>query len=180
VFVAKLSADGSALQYSTYLGGNNREHGARVALAGGGNVYVAGLTHSTDFPTTPGAFRPQAPGATSSISDGFVAKLSMSPGAGLLFSTYLGGSGDDKIEGLAVASGLDDSVYVAGRTASADFPTTPNAWQRTLATNGSGYDYDAFLTRLDPAGAQPVFSTYFGGPGYDFATGVAVDAAGAA
>ncbi|HZG51082.1 MAG TPA: SBBP repeat-containing protein, partial [Pyrinomonadaceae bacterium] len=178
VFVSKLSADGSALLYSTYLGGSGAEYDPNLALGSDGLVYVAGRTYSSNYPVTAGVFQSQPRGVSGNVSEGFVTKLAASPTAGLIFSTYLGGAGNDSVEGLAVASGLDDSVYVTGRTSSSNFPTTPNAWQSTLAVDGSNNDSDAFVTRLNSAGTQAVFSTYFGGTGYDYASAIAVDGAG--
>ncbi|HEX8130025.1 MAG TPA: carboxypeptidase regulatory-like domain-containing protein [Pyrinomonadaceae bacterium] len=179
VFVSKLSADGSALLYSTYLGGSGGEYDPRLALGSDGLVYVAGRTYSSNYPVTQDAFQVQPRGISQNLSEGFVTKLAASPAAGVLFSTYLGGAGYDFVEGIAVASGLDDSVYVTGRTSSTNFPTTPNAWQGTLASDGSNNDSDAFVTRLNSAGTQALFSTYFGGAGYDAASAIAVDGAGA-
>jgi hypothetical protein len=178
VFVSKLSADGSALLYSTYLGGSGAEYDPNLALGSDGLVYVAGRTYSSNYPVTAGAFQAQPRGVSGNVSEGFVTKLAVSPTAGLIFSTYLGGAGNDSVEGLAVASGLDNSVYVTGRTSSTNFPTTPNAWQGTLASDGSNNDSDAFVTRLNSAGTQAIFSTYFGGKGYDSASAIAVDGAG--
>jgi hypothetical protein len=178
VFLSKLSADGSALLYSTYLGGSGAEYDPNLALGGDGLVYVAGRTYSSNYPVTAGVFQSQPRGVSGNVSEGFITKLAASPAAGLIFSTYLGGAGNDSVEGLAVASGLDDSVYVTGRTSSSNFPTTPNAWQRTIASDGSNNDSDAFVTRLNSAGTQAIFSTYFGGTGYDYASAIAVDGAG--
>jgi hypothetical protein len=177
VFVSKLDAAGSALLYSTYLGGADDEFEPRLALAGG-DVYVAGPTQSADFPVTPGAFQTQPRALAWNSADVFVTKLSATPGAGLAFSTFIGGGGDDRVGGLAVAPGPGGSVYVAGRTRSPDFPVTPGAHQPWLG--GDGSTYDAFVARLDAAGSALVYSTYFGGWRDEGGAAVAVDAGGAA
>jgi hypothetical protein len=176
VFVSKLNAAGSALVYSTYLGGGGEEDNARLALDGAGAIYVGGRTHSADFPVTPGAFQPQPNAPAWNAAEGFVTKLSPTAGAGLLFSTYLGGSGDDFVDGLA--AGPDGSAYATGRTASLNFPVTPGSFQPAHAADGSAYD--AFVTRLSADGTRAVYSTFYGGDGYDYSAAVAVDADGAA
>ncbi len=148
-YVTKLDPTGHALVFSSFLGGWNSDEGIAIAPVGDG-LYVCGRTYSSDFPTTCGAFDT----AYADRNDGFVAKLA-SDGASLPACTYLGGAGDD----IAWAVGTDSAgyVYVAGETASSDFPTTPGAWDRTL---GSG---DAFVTKFDASLAYPVYSTLVGG-----------------
>ena len=166
-FVTQLDAAGSALVYSTYLGGNRYDEGNSIAVDPAGNAYVGGLTQSFDFPTTAGAFQTRAVGDTNA----FVAKLD-SAGCTLVYCTYLGGSGNTGGGGLAVdASG---NVYVEGATDSIDFPTTTGAFQTTY---GGGIS-DAFVAKLDLAGAALVYSTYLGGSGEDSTFGLAVDADG--
>jgi hypothetical protein len=164
-FVAKINAAGSALVYSTYLGGNSYDTSSRVAVDSSGNAYVTGQTSSTDFPTTPGAFQTIFGGR----SDAFVTKFNPS-GSGLVYSTYLGGSLWDEGSGIAVDSA--GNAYVTGATGSADFPTM-NPLQPTF---GGGYD-DAFVSKLNPMGSQLVYSTYLGGSGPDAGLGIAVDGA---
>jgi len=173
-FVTKLNPAGSAPLYSTYLGGGGpcsaptcSDGGRGIAVDSLGNAYVTGNTHSTSFPTTPGAFRSASPGG----NNAFVTKLNPAGTAPLLYSTYLGGSGDDDGRGIAV-DGVGDA-YVTGITNSTDFPTTTGAFQ---TTNGGGFD--AYVTKLNPAGSAPVYSTYLGGSLTDFGQGIAVDAAG--
>jgi Beta-propeller repeat len=171
-FVTKLNASGTALVYSTYLGGfGGPDSGARVALDGTGSAYVAGSTGSFDFPTTPGAFDTMFVGPL----DAFVTKLNVS-GSDLLYSTYLGGGGVGGDEAHALAVDGAGIVYLTGRTGSADFPTTPGAWDTTY-----GGQYDAFVTKLNASGAALLYSTYLGGSGGpDYGDGVAVDGAGSA
>jgi hypothetical protein len=172
-FVSKLNATGSALLYSTYLGGIGDDYGFGLAVDTSGNTYVTGGTLSVDFPTTPGAFQTTFGG----YIDAFVTKLN-DTGSALAYSTYLGGSANDAGSGVAVnASG---SAYVAGYTYSSDFPTTPGAFQTSL------HPYqDAFVSKLNAAGSALVYSTYLGGNGAwqslgDQGNGIAVDDSGSA
>src|SRR3989475_3979252 len=166
-FVTKLNAAGAALVYSTYLGGTGDENGFGIAVDATGNAYVTGITFSPDFPTTARAFQPSSPGG-----DAFVTKLNPS-GAALVYSTYLGGTGSDLGFGIAVDS--FGNAYVTGQTFSSDFPTTEGAFQTTF---GGGGGFDAFLTKVNPAGAALVYSTYLGGTSDDSGLGIAVDSFG--
>jgi len=171
-FVSKLSADGSALVYSTYLGGSGDDEGYGVALDGAGNAYVTGLTSSPDFPTTANA----AQGFFGGYYDAFVTELS-STGA-LVYSTYLGGSSDD--DGYAIAVDGAGNAYVAGATASANFPVSTNAYQPYFVGGCSknSCTYDAFVAKISAGGASIAYSTYLGGSGDDEAEGIAVDGNG--
>ena len=171
-FVAKLDATGSALLYSTYLGGRlGDETGGGIAVDPAGNAYVTGETASSDFPTTPGAFDPTL--NSPSGGDAFVTKLNMT-GSGLVYSTYLGGSASQTGFGIAVDPA--GSAYVTGETGSSDFPTTAGAIDPTA--NGSK---DAFVTKLNPAGSALAYSTYLGGSlGAETGRAIAVDTAGSA
>jgi Bacterial Ig-like domain (group 3)/Abnormal spindle-like microcephaly-assoc'd, ASPM-SPD-2-Hydin/Beta-propeller repeat len=169
-FVTKINAGGSALVYSTYLGGSGDENIATyytggIATDAAGNAYVTGYTDSTDFPTVH-AFQPAYGGG---VSDAFVAKINAS-GSAFIYSTYLGGSGDD--EGAGIAADSAGNAYVTGGTSSTDFPTA-NALQ---PTNHGGYD--AFVTKINAGGSALVYSTYLGGGGDDDGRGIAVDSAG--
>jgi hypothetical protein len=165
-FVAKLNASGSALVYSTYLGGSGDDEGNGIAVDAGGNAYVTGWTESSDFPTTVGALDTTYNGG----DDAFVAKLNAN-GSGLVYSTYLGGSGDDLGCGIAVDEA--GNAYVTGSTWSIDFPTTAGALDTTSV--GSG---DAFVANLNANGSGLIYSTYLGGSGDDVGSGIAVDAVG--
>jgi subtilisin-like proprotein convertase family protein len=163
-FVAKLNPAGSALVYSTYLGGSAIDSGTGIALDTAGNAYVAGVSLSTDFPSV-APFQP-APGGE---ADAFVAKLNPA-GSALVYSTWLGGSENDGATAIAVdATGR---AIVTGGTASTDFPTR-NALQ---AQSRGGFD--AFVTKLDAAGSALVYSSYLGGGGDDGAHRVELDSAG--
>jgi hypothetical protein len=167
-FVAKLNAAGTALVYGTYLGGNNRTGGAGIAVDASGQAHVTGITGSADFPTTPGAFDT----TRNSGIDAFVAKLNAA-GTALVYGTHLGGSGGAGGNGIAVDT--SGQAYVAGETASADFPTTPGAFDTT--PNSAS---DAFVAKLNAAGTALVYSTFLGGSGADRAFGIALDASGQA
>jgi hypothetical protein len=172
-FVTKLNAAGTALVYSTYLGGSSDDSGAGIAVDAGGCAYVVGGTGSTDFPLqapAQGAIQEPALGHT------FVSKLNAA-GTALVYSTYLGGSGQDVGHGIAVdGSGY---AYVVGETISPDFPTV----NPVQATFGDGHDSsgvpaaDAFVTKLAASGSTLLYSTYLGGSGVDSGRGIAVDAA---
>lgn len=166
VFVVKLSADGSHVIYSTYIGGTGPEFPYAIALDSAKNVYLAGETYSTDYPLVH-PFQTQNTSGT-----GFVSKLS-SDGSSLIYSTYLGGT----LNGANTAIAVDASgeAVVVGRTGSMDFPVV-NAFQPAHAPdNGS---YDAFITKFSADGTSLVFSTYFGGDGNDYGQGVTLDFSG--
>lgn len=172
-FVTKLNAVGSALIYSTYLGGSNSDIGRAIAVDASGNAYVTGATSSSDFPTTPGAFQTALAG---SYQNAFVTKLNAT-GSGLLYSSYLGGSNDIN-QAYGIAIDTSDNAYVAGTTDSSDFPTTPGAFQTTLVDNGTcltGVCPDSFVTKVNATGSALVYSTYLGGSGQDYGYSVALN-----
>jgi len=166
-FISKFNPSGSALVYSTYLGGSGNDSGTAIAVDSAGNAYVTGWTQSSNFPTA-NAFQP-AHGGGSDPSDAFVTKLDAA-GSGLVFSTYLGGSGNDEGRGIAVDS--SGNAHVTGRTTSTNFPTA-NVFQAAI-----GGGPDAFVTKFDAAGSGLVFSTYLGGSSNDEGRGIAVDSSG--
>lgn len=166
-FVAKLNSTGTALIYSTYLGGAVEERGYGIAVDGTGAAYVAGFSKSPDFPTTAGAFQTSNPGASSA----FVTKLNSS-GSGLVYSTLVGGSGEDWANSIALDS--TGAAYLGGYTQSSNFPTTAGAF-RTVFGSGLGH---AFATKVNNTGTGLVYSTFLGSSGEDFARAIAVDASG--
>lgn len=168
-FVTKINAAGSALVYSTYLGGNKTDFGMGIALASG-NAYVVGTTNSTNFPTTGGAIR-SALGTAA--ANAFVTELNGS-GNGLLYSTYLGGSVSDQGTGIGVDSA--GNFYVTGYTTSHDFPTV-DPLQSSLASAGNS---DVFVAKFNPAGNSLLYSTYLGGSSVDAGAAIAVDSFGSA
>jgi len=177
-FVAKLSPDGTALVYATYLGGRSRDSGAAIAVDADGHAYVTGTTESDDFPTTAGAFQPSCTVAGFACMAGFLSKLSPD-GTALVYSTYLMGGKNGPFVALTAPRGLAvdplGSAYVTGLTYSTSFPTTPGAFQ--TAAGGGG---DAFVLKLNAAGSAAVYSTYLGGRATDYGTAIAVGADGAA
>ena len=163
----ELRIDPVVLGYSTYLGGSGDDAGSGIALDAAGSAYVTGITASTNFPTQ----LPYKNTFQGGLYDVVVTKLTPA-GNGLIYSTYLGGSGYD--QGLGIAVDARGSAYVTGITESIDFPTL-SAYQ---VDNRGGYD--AFVTKLLPAGNGLVYSTFLGGSSNDYGRGIAVDAAGAA
>jgi hypothetical protein len=174
-FVTKLKASGSALVYSTFVGGGDFERGSDIAVDRTGMAYVTGRTGSANFPTTPGAVDTTYNGG----EDPFVTKLNAS-GSALAYSTYLSGDslatgGSDSGEGIAVREGR---AYVTGITNSANFPTTPGAFDTTF--NGSVGDDDAFVTKLNASGSALDYSTFLGGAKFGGGSDIAVDVMGRA
>ena len=153
------------LLQSTYLGGSGNDNATSVAIDSAGNVYVAGVTYSADFPLTPGGAQPSLGGG----EDAFVSKLN-SALTSILQSTYLGGSGDDGATSIAIDSA--GNIYVAGCTTSADFPGTAGGAQPSL-----GGGEDAFVSKLNSSLTSLLQSTYLGGSGNDVASSIAVDSA---
>ena len=151
------------LVYSTYLGGSSIDGASSIAVDAAGNAYVAGSTLSADFPVSAGAAFPIARGDF----DVFIAKLDAN-GSGLVYSTYLGGSGRDRLN--AMALDVAGNVYVAGQTESLDFPVV-NALQSAY---GGGFT-DGFAAKLDPSGSTLLYGTYLGGSGGEDVRGIAVD-----
>jgi len=168
-FVVKLNSSGSALLYGTFLGGGDYEWGYGIAVDESGNAYVTGMTGSSDFPATVGAFDTTHNGA----SDAFVVKMNPA-GSDLLYATFLGGGGGEV--GCSIAVDRSGNAYVTGRTYSSDFPTTPGAFDTSY--NG-GYN-DAFVTKLNPAGTGLVYGTFLGGTYSDEGSEVGLDSSGAA
>jgi hypothetical protein len=170
-YVVKLNSDGS-LGWSTYLGGSGPtwgDVGYGVQVDASGNVYAAGYTSSSDFPTTPGAFQPAYRGT---VANAYLTKLN-STGSALLYSTYLGGSGDDGVRDFVLDRA--GNLFVTGWTNSPDFPVTPGVFQPTYAGTGR---YNAFVAKVNTTNWTLVYSTYLGGSGLDAGRDIAVDASG--
>ena len=181
--IVKLSANGDALLYSTYVGGRSSDGCKGVALDAAGNIYAAGHAYSDNVPTTPGAFQTAFGGGSlgsggNGDGDLFLVKVdpSASTGAGsLAYSTYFGGSGGE-FGGFGIAVDPAGFVYVTGRTDSPNLPVTQGAFQ-TVKSGGN----DLFITKLKPAGngaGDLAYSTYFGGQGDDRGIGLALGADG--
>jgi len=191
-FVTKLDPTGSKLTYSTYLGGSgyvyfNRVYGflsysdsvSSIAIDAAGNAYVAGQAYSANFPVSATAFQKTNKSNLNGGTSGYVTKLN-AKGNGIVYSTYLGGSGSrlgEAIEDECAQVTVDaaGNAYVVGTTPSKDFPVTKGAFETTLQGFGN-----VFVTKLNPAGSGLVYSTYLGGSNYEFGNAIAVDGKGEA
>ena len=186
-FVAALSADGSKFNFVTYLGGRLDDTPFAIALDSSLNIVVAGQTISPDFPTTKSAYQTMYQGADLNnnpffnLGDGFISKLKHD-GTALIFSTYLGGSGDDGISSMVLDS--TDAIYVAGATDSHTLPVSSSAFQKrfmgpfTLPFIFDQLIGDAFVAKLDPTGSKLLLLSYLGGSSDDAAFAIALDPAG--
>ena len=169
-FVAKLDPEGRLL-FSTYFGGAGYDAVEALTLDRDGNVILVGETHSTDLPTTADAFQPDyAGGSAFGYGDGFIARIGPD-GSQLLYCSYFGGTGDEKINGLAVDA--DGNVCLAGQTDSRDLPL-----KNALQPAPGGGTSDGFIAKFDPALTSLIFSTYFGAENQDEDQRIAVDPAG--
>jgi uncharacterized protein (TIGR03437 family) len=174
VLVAKLTPDGSDFVYLTYVGGGGPSFPAAIAVDSTGNAWVGGVTNAPDFPNTVQlSKRKLSPGvcsssSTNSCSDGFV--IGVNAAGTMIYDALIGGSGNDSVNGIgAEASG---TIWIAGSTASSDFPVAGSLLQSTL--NGSR---DGFVARLTPASGL-IMSTYLGGSGIDYVDKLALDSSG--
>jgi hypothetical protein len=186
-FIAKFnpSAAGTAsLIYSTYLGGPGNTviatAGNGIAVDSAGSAYVTGLTGSSGFPVTPGAFQTTSPAGLQGATYGaFVSKFNAS-GSSLIYSTYVNGNSPSSGNGIAVDS--LGNAYVAGNfraggVSNPFFPVTPDAFQSSF-TKLSGDYQETFLAKLNAAGSALIYSSYLGGSGDDEPTAVAIDQTG--
>ena len=180
-FVVKLNAGGTNLVYSSFLGADNSDSGAGIAVDTSGSVYLTGATASSTFTTTVGAFQQTFGGGTCGdepntypCSDAFLTKISAG-GSAAAYSTFLGGSGSDSGSDIAVDTSGD--AYLTGSTGSSDFPTTGGAFDTTH--NGGS---DAFVAKLSPVGgggSDLLYGSFFGGSAGETAASIALDASGA-
>lgn len=181
-FVTKLSADGTSLVYSTFLGGTGDDSGAAIVVDGSGQAYVGGTTSSTDFPLSAAPYQGTAGGGQcgtppTPCNDAFIAVLNTG-GNGLVYSTYLGGSGDDFGEGIAVKG---SAIYLAGSTGSSNLPVhlpAGSVLQGTFQGGVGTAPLDGFVAKIDLSNALNNAVVYLGGTSNDAATGVAVDSSG--
>jgi len=164
-FITGLTSSGSTLLYATFLGGRGWDKAFGIAVDTEGRVITAGVTSSPDFPCRD-AYQSENKGTL----DAFISILSSS-GSELLYSTYLGGDGDDAAFDMAL--GTDNSIYLSGETFSDNFPTR-NSYQASKA----GWEQDLFLSRFTSSGSGIFVSTYLGGRGVDFGGSMALDTAG--
>lgn len=167
VFISKLSGDLTVLMASTFIGGTDREGAYGLALDGSGNVYITGRSYSNNYPTTGGAYDYTSNGS----GDIFVSKL---PGdlSALTASTYIGGS--DYEQGTELYIDGSGNVYLTGLTYSADFVTTPGAYDQTF----NGGEYDAIVAKLSGDLSTLLLSTYLGGSGNDTGYALALNSSG--
>lgn len=163
-FVSKFNHVGTLI-YSTFLGGAGFDEGAAIAVDNDGNAYVTGRTGSTDFPITSGVIQDRM----NTASDVFITKLN-SDGSTPIYSTYLGGSGDDRSKGIFIDT--SGNAYICGNTNSSDFPRL-NAFQTIYRG-----DTEAFISKINSTGRALVYSSYLGGSAYDGATSIRVDGSG--
>ena len=187
-FVSELNTNGSALIYSTYLGGNYPDIGNAIAVDSVGNAYIAGYTYSTNLPVTAGAYQHHL-GCTNSLygninQNGFVAEIGadgtnfVTGSTNYYYCSYFGGTNYDRATGIALDSA--NNVYVTGYTGSTNFPTTnalPAFKHLNGATNATP-SYDAFVSKFSPGFTNLIYSTFLGGTNNDQATGIAVDSGG--
>ena len=173
-FISKFNPSGTALLYSTYLGGvaisntlhQQGDYGKAIAVDAAGNAYVTGYTYSSDFPITGGAFQKGNQAAVVGLATGFVTKLNPT-GTALVYSTFLGGSTLDELTALAIDSAGD--AYISGISFSSNYPTTAGVLQavnKSFTANG----YNAVITKLNPTGSGLIYSTYLGGGSTDGST----------
>jgi len=165
-FITKMNPTGTGLVYSTYLGAESTTIAYAIAINAAGNAYVTGQTTAANFPVTAGAFQ-----TTLKSQDAFVLELNTA-GSGLVYGTFLGGSGADIAYGIAVDSA--GNAYVTGQTKSTDFPVTSGAFQTASHEAICG-----FVTKVNPTGTALSYSTYLGGSGgNDHGNAIAVDSYG--
>ncbi len=169
--MTKINAAGTAILYSTFLGGGGDDQGFAIAVDGAGNAYVTGQTNSTAFPgvaISDGSIQPHIGGGY----DAFVTKIN-SAGSAILYSTFLGGAGDDV--GTAIAVDAAGNAYVTGVTGSTTFPGVTGS---SMQPAYGGGPFDAFVTKINAVGSAILYSTFLGGSGDDEAFGIAIDGAG--
>jgi hypothetical protein len=165
--VTKINPSGTALVYSTFIGGSEGEGGISIVLDNSGNAYINGHTQSTNYPTTIGVFNEDYNGGDYDV---FVTKVNSS-GTGLIYSTYIGGAGADIGYAMALDSGCN--VYITGYTESNNYPTTNGSFNQIYQGNT-----DAYVTKLNPNGTGLVYSTYLGGSDNDAGSGISIDSEG--
>jgi hypothetical protein len=166
VFIARLDSNLATLAAATLIGGRHSDDGYGLALDGSGNVYVAGRSYSTNYPTTPGAYQTVRRGG----QNGIISKLDGNLTT-LLTSTYIGGTNNDLLRSIVLDS--SGNVLVAGHATSSNYPTTPGAYDETW--NG---DYDVVVSKLDANLATLIASTFIGGVGEDSAQRLTLDRLG--
>ncbi len=178
-FVTKLNPTGTALVYSTYLGGgDNADQGKNIAVDTQGNAYVIGLTangyngptvQKTPFPITPGAYQ-----SSQDVRYGGVYLAKFNPtGSALVYSTIIG-QGPGSADNIGLVLDANGNVHIAASTQSADYPVTPSAFQTTLTATPRG-SFNAFITKVNAAGSELIYSTFIGGNYTDGCIGIGLD-----
>lgn len=169
-FVTKLNSQGSDILFSTFLGGSEDDEGYGISLDASGDIFVTGRTDNSTvlFPTTDGAYQEAHMGSV----DAFITKLS-STGSDIIYSTLIGGDGQDDCNDICIDPSGNAYITGATRISTLPFPTTSSAYQ-TL-NNG---DFDAFVTKIDPSGANIIFSTLIGGGYGDTGNSILLDSRG--
>jgi hypothetical protein len=157
------------LEYGTFFGGTSLDGANSVAVDSSGNAYITGYTLSPNLPRSPS---PPFQSALAGLGDAFVAKINAT-GTGLVYTTYLGGTGDD--QGSSIAVDAAGNAYVSGVTSSTDFPTLGVGGSNSLSATYAGGPSDGFLSVLNSSGSGLIFSGYIGGPGSDVANALALD-----
>jgi Beta-propeller repeat/Abnormal spindle-like microcephaly-assoc'd, ASPM-SPD-2-Hydin len=173
-FVTKLNSSGTALIYSTYLGGSVKDYGYGIAVDASGDAFIVGTATSNDFPTTPGSYQTACTGGSCVNGDIFITELNPT-GSGLVYSTYLAGVNTN--QGNAIALDSSGNAYVVGYTKSGNYPVTPGVFQPICASCKNAL-VDAIVTKLNSSGTALVYSTFLGGSNADNAYAIAVDSAG--
>ncbi|MCX6257919.1 MAG: SBBP repeat-containing protein [Bacteroidia bacterium] len=168
IFVTRLNNTGVSLIFSTFVGGSGSDIANKMVQDGSGNIYVCGMTNSSDFPVTLGTFDH----TYNNGGDGFVFQLNYL-GTSVGFATYIGGSGNDVCNGISLDG--NNNIYVTGSTISSDFPVTTGAYSTSITSNLSN---DAFVLKMNTSGTSLIYSTYIGGSNEDCGNIITVDASG--
>ena len=175
-FVTKISASGKIIEYSSYLGGSGGDSVSSIAVDGSGNAYLTGGGNSSDFPRVhqiSGACRGGC--GNGSSNDAFVTKINAA-GNALVYSSLIGGSGDEDDGGFAgIAVDSSGNAYITGNTVSTDFPRVSQIPGACLGSCGTASAQDVFVTKINPSGTALVYSSYVGSSGTDIGFGIAVD-----
>jgi len=170
VFVARMYGSTSQLKNATFFGGTGTQSAVGLALNGQNDIFVAGNTSSSDFPTSPNAFQASKPGSTSA----FVIRLSANCST-RKYATYLGGSTQDQASDIAIDA--NSNAYITGQSGSTDFPTSATAYKKTNPATGG---FAPFVAKINSLGTQQLYGTYLGGTSFSQANGIAVDSSGKA
>jgi hypothetical protein len=172
IFVSKMNNIGTALVFSTYIGGNTDDYGNSLVIDSIGNIFITGYTNSNNYPTTSGAFDESYNLGYSGSYDAIVAKLNPS-GSNLIYSTYIGGNDNDR--GNSIVINKNGNAYISGNTESSNYPTTSGAFDTSWNGRNSNMWGDVFVTQLNASGTGLVYSTYIGGSGDEKAYSMDID-----